>query len=208
MSNAVSSIGTPGPSICGRAGEAEFASVNARLAETGHFGAARICEGFVGYADLTMGNAVDEMLEALIHASDGRLRGIRCPTVWDRDPLINPSSRPFAPEGLMDDPTFRAGVARVTAHDLVYDAWQYYPQLSDLARLAAAMPNTTFVCGHVGGLVGNRAYSGARQFRQLEGQGHRTRQAAERGDEARRPRQRAHWLRLLESQDAAERSRT
>jgi L-fuconolactonase len=153
-----------GPEHLRSTGEAEFAAVTARVAEAGHFGATRFCEGFVGYADLAMGDAVGEMLDALTYASDGRLRGIRCPANWDPDPQINPSSRPFAPEGLMGDAKFREGIARITAHGLVYDAWQYFPQLGELAKLAAAMPNTTFVCGHCGGLVGNRAYSGPDNF--------------------------------------------
>jgi L-fuconolactonase len=153
-----------GPEHLRSMGEAEFAAVTARLAETGHFGTARVCEGVVAYADLSMGDAVEEMLEALIDASDGRLRGIRCPTNWDPDPQINPSSRPFAPPRLMADPSFRAGVARLTAHDLVYDAWQYYPQLGELAELAAAMTDTMFVSGHCGGLLGKRAYSGLDNF--------------------------------------------
>src|SRR5690606_20606768 len=78
-------------------GEAEFAAVTARLAQAGSFGIARICEGFVGSAELERGEAIDELLEALMEASDGGLRGIRRPANWDPDPGINPSKRPYAP---------------------------------------------------------------------------------------------------------------
>ena len=145
-------------------GEAEFAAVTARLAETGHFGPARMCEGFVGTADLMRPDRLDEVLDGLTAASDGRLRGIRYPTNWDPDPAINPSKRPFAARGVMADATFRHGVRRLTERGLVYDAWQYHPQLPELTDLAAALPDTTFVCNHVGGLLGRRAYAGPDNF--------------------------------------------
>lgn len=153
-----------GPAHLRPAGEAEFSSVTARLAETGHFGPARVCEGFVGTADLLRPDTLDEVLDALDHASDGRLRGIRYPANWDPDPQINPSSRPYAIEGVMLDETFRKGVSRLTARGLVYEAFQYYPQLPELVDLAAAQPDTVIVCNHVGGLVGKRAYATPENF--------------------------------------------
>ena len=47
---------------------------------------------------------------------------------------------------------------------MVYDAWLFYPQLDELAALAAAVPQATIVLGHCGGLLGTRAYSGANNF--------------------------------------------
>ena len=125
---------------------AEFAAVIGRLSDTGHFGSARVCEAFVGRAELQMGARVEEVIGALAHASDGRLRGIRSPTNWDPDPGINPSKRGFAPQGIMSDSGFREGLARLARHGLVYDAWQYYPQLGELGELADADPDATIVC--------------------------------------------------------------
>jgi len=153
-----------GPEHLRPAGEAEFSSVMARLAETGHFGPARVCEAFVGTANLLRLDILDEVLDALDHASDGRLRGIRYPANWDPDPLVNPSSRPYAIQGVMMDETFRKGVARLSERGLVFEAFQYYPQLSELADLAATLPDAQIVCNHVGGLVGTRAYSGPDNF--------------------------------------------
>lgn len=146
------------------AGEAAFAAVIARLAETGNFGPARACEGFVGHADLTSGPLIEETLAALMEASEGRLRGIRSSATWDPDPDLAPGARAYAPRELMADPAFRAGVKVLAAHNLVYDAWQYYPQLGELGELADAIPDATIVCGHCGGLVGKRAYSGPENF--------------------------------------------
>lgn len=153
-----------GPEHLRGAGEAEFSSVTARLAETGHFGKARVCEGFVGTADLLRLDFLDEVLESLDHASDGRLCGIRFPANWDRDPEVNPSSRDYAIQGVMLDDTFRKGVAKLASRGLVYEAFQYYPQLPELVDLAAALPDATIVCNHCGGLVGKRAYSGPDNF--------------------------------------------
>lgn len=153
-----------GPERLRGVGEVEFAAVIGRLADTGQFGTARVCAGIVGGADLMLGAAVDEVLDALIAAGDGRLRGIRSPTVWDADPAVSPGNRAFGPPRLMAEADFRAGLARVAAHGLVYDAWQFYPQLDELAALAAAVPQATIVCGHCGGLVGTRAYADAGNF--------------------------------------------
>lgn len=140
-------------------GEAEFAAVTARLAETGHFGPARVCEGFVGAADLLRPDLLDEVLDGLEAASDGRLRGIRYPMNRDPDPGINPSKRPYAAPGIMADETFRKSLRRLTDRGLIFDAWQYFPQLTELGALAAALPDTTFVANHCGGLLGTRAYA-------------------------------------------------
>lgn len=154
-----------GPEHLQAAGEVEFAAVTARLSGTGHFGPTRVCEGVVGRADLAAGDQVEEVIAALMDASDGRLRGIRSPVNWDPDPQINPSVRAFAPQGLMGDSRFRAGVARLAAHGLVYEAWQYFPQLGELAELAGAVPQATIVCSHCGGLLGRRAYAVPDNFR-------------------------------------------
>jgi L-fuconolactonase len=154
-----------GPEHLRSTGEAAFAAVIGRLADTGKFGPARICEAFIGHADLLSGALVEETVAALLEASEGRLRGIRCAATWDPDPNLSPGARPFGPRGLMATPAFRAGVAKIASLNLVYDAWQYYPQLGELGALADAIPDATIVCGHVGGLVGRGAYAGLDNFR-------------------------------------------
>lgn len=153
-----------GPEHLRGAGEAAFVNVVGRLAETGAFGPTRVCEGFIGHADLSLGDLVEETLAVLMEASEGRLRGIRSSATWDPDPELSPGARAFAPRGLMADPSFRAGVRKLAAQGLVYDAWQYYPQLGELAELADAVPEATIACGHCGGLVGRRAYAGPDNF--------------------------------------------
>jgi len=153
-----------GPAEMRSVGEAEFVAGMAAMSDSGQFGPTRICAGFVGSADLTLGARVDEVLDALAVASGGRFRGVRGAVPWDTDLSINTGVRPYAPRHQMADPAFRAGVARLAARNLVYDAWQYYPQLDDVCGLADAFPNLTIVVNHCGGLVGINAYSGPENF--------------------------------------------
>lgn len=144
---------THGPQAMRPVGEAEFVAGMAAISESGHYGATRACAAFVGTADLTLGAEAEGVLDALSQASGGRLRGIRCNASWDEDPSINTGVRPYAPKGLLQDSHFQAGVARLSERGLVYDAWQYHPQLDDLCHLADACPDTTIVVNHCGGLV-------------------------------------------------------
>jgi L-fuconolactonase len=152
-----------GPEALRPVGEAEFVAGQAMSARA-RFGPTRICAGFVGAADLTLGAAVDEVLDALAAASGFRLRGIRGSAVWDADPSVNTGTRPFAPRFLLLDPRFRAGFARLAPRGLVYDAWQYHPQLGDVADLADAFPETIIVVNHCGGLLGIGPYDRAGGF--------------------------------------------
>lgn len=145
-------------------GEAEFVAGVAAMSGSGDFGPTQVCAAFVGAADLTLGSAVDEVLEKLAVASGGRLRGIRGAAAWDADPAINVGGRAHAPEGLLLDASFRAGVARLAARGLVYDAWQYHPQLPELCSLADAFPGMPMVINHCGGPLGIGVYAGPETF--------------------------------------------
>lgn len=153
-----------GPQALQSVGEAEFVAGMGAMSDSGLFGPTRVCAAFVGAADLSLGSAVDEVLDALDVASSGRLRGIRGVAMWDENPLVNPGARAHAPQGLLLDPGFRAGVARLAARNLVYDAWQYHPQLLDLCSLADAYPDLPIVVNHCGGLLGVGPYAHPEKF--------------------------------------------
>ncbi len=167
-----------GPERFRSVGEAEFVAGCAAMSESRLFGPTQICAAFIGAADFTLGAQVDEVLEALAIASGGRLRGIRGAVDWDGDASLSSPVRPFAPPLLLLDPQFREGVARLAARKLVYDAWQYYPQLAELCSLADAFPDLPIVVNHCGGLLGIGAYAAAENF---------TRWRASVADVARRP---------------------
>lgn len=153
-----------GPEALRCVGEAEFMAGMAAMSDSGLYGPTRICAAFVGSADFTLGAAVDDVLDALAVASGGRLRGIRGSVIWDADPSVNTGSRPFAPQGLLLDAQFRAGVARLAARGLVYDAFQYHPQLLELCNLADFFPHLPIVVNHCGGLLGIGPYAGPDTF--------------------------------------------
>jgi len=153
-----------GPPALRPVGEAEFVAGTAAMSDSGLFGPTQVCAAFVGAADLTLGSAVEDVLDALALASGGRLRGIRGAAAWDADPSINAGGRPHAPRGLLLDAAFRAGFARLAARKLVFDAWQYHPQLPELYSLADAFESTTIVVNHCGGPLGIGAYAGRETF--------------------------------------------
>lgn len=153
-----------GPVSLRTVGEAEFVAGMAAMSDSRMFGPTRICAGYIGAADLTLGDAVDEVLDALDVASGGRLRGIRGAANWDADASVNSGTRPLAPRGLLLDARFRAGLARLAKRNLVYDAWQYHTQLPELCSLADASPTAVMVVNHCGGLLGVGAYATADNF--------------------------------------------
>lgn len=152
-----------GPEALKVLGEAQFVR---GMAEAAHNAVRdiQVCAAFVGAVDLTLGHAVDDVLDGLAEASGGRLRGIRGSAAWDADPTVNPGGRPNAPQGMLLDPAFRSGFARLAPRGLVYDAWQYHPQLQELCDLADAFPDVTVVVNHCGGLLGVGGYADAANF--------------------------------------------
>jgi len=147
-----------GPEHLRPVGEVEFAAGAAAMADSGQYGSARVAEAIVGHADLNLGSAVREVLEAEIAASGGRLRGIRHWTVFDPGTVGRYVSRPSPPHHLAH-PAFRAGVAELARLGLCFDAWVFHPQLDDVFDLACAFPDLPIVLNHAGTLIGVAQYT-------------------------------------------------
>jgi len=148
-----------GPDELKPIGETEFANGVAAMAASGRFGPTRACAGIVSHADLTRGAAARAVLEAHIHAGNGRFRGIRHAGGWDASPEIrNSHTRP--PAGLYSQADFRAGFAQLAPLGLSFEAWQYHPQLADVTALAQAFPGTAIILNHCGGPLGVGPYAG------------------------------------------------
>ena len=80
-----------GPEALRPVGETEFVNGVAAMSASGIYGPTRVCAGIVGHADLRLGAAVQEVLEAHIRAGGDRFRGIRHIAAWDADPsILNP----------------------------------------------------------------------------------------------------------------------
>jgi len=146
-----------GPTELRPIGETEFVNGVAAMFASGSYGASRACAGIVSYADLRLGAKAREVLEAQIAAGNGRFRGIRYATGWDKhDEIRRTHTNP--PQGLMADETWREGFAQLGRLGLTFDAWLYHPQLGELAELAGAFPDTAIILDHVGGPLGYGPY--------------------------------------------------
>jgi L-fuconolactonase len=140
-------------------GETEFVAGIAAMSDSGAYGATRVAAGIVGYADLTLGERVEAVLEAQIGAGGGRFRGVRHSGNWDADPIIG-NGAPGPDVYRRAD--FRAGLSRLSALGLSLDAWVFCTQLEDVIDLARAYPGTNIIVGHVGGVLGYGPYAGRR----------------------------------------------
>ena len=150
-----------GPEALRPVGETEFANGVAAQSASGAFGDTRVCAGIVGFADLTLGAVVDEVLDAHVSRAPDRFRGIRHAVGWDAsDSVRNSHTRP--PARLMHDDAWREGLRRVAARGLVFEAWLYHPQLDDLVSLAHACPGASIVLDHFGGPLGIGPYADRR----------------------------------------------
>ena len=150
-----------GPPALRPVGETEFANGVAAMCASGVYGELRACAGIVGFADLTLGAAVAEVLQAHIAAGgpSGRFKGIRHAGGWDASPMIH-NSHTKPSRGLYGETRFREGFAQLAPLGLSFEAWQYHPQLPDVIALARAFPDTTIILNHCGGPLGVGPYAG------------------------------------------------
>ena len=145
-----------GPEHLRPLGETRFVAAAAAEAAAQASGVTRI-GAIVGTADMMLGAAVEEVLQAQLEAGDGLFRGIRFGACWDASEEID-NSWPDMPANLYGDATFREAFGRLAGCDLSFDAFNYHPQLADLADLARAFPETTIVSNHLGGMLGIGPY--------------------------------------------------
>jgi predicted TIM-barrel fold metal-dependent hydrolase len=119
----------------------------------------RVAAGIVGYADLLLGDAIDEVLAAQVIAGKGRFRGVR--NSGARHPAFRHGVLPRPIENLYAQPSFRRGYACLARHGLSFDAWIYHPQVMEVVDLARAFPETTLILDHAG-VLGVEPYRGRR----------------------------------------------
>lgn len=150
---------TDGPEALQPVGETEFIVEAAERSE--QLPGATIA-GIVSFADLALGTAVAEPLEAHVEAGRGRFRGIRHATSWDPDDKIH-NAHTNPPPGLTAEASFRKGFEVLGSMGLTFDAWMYHHQLPELVDLARSLPETTIVLDHIGGPLGIGGYAGRRE---------------------------------------------
>ena len=141
-----------GPDEMKPVGEVEFVQGLAAASESGLYGPTRAAASIVGHANLNLGDAVEPVLEALQAASPNRFRGIRHSVTWDPHPEIQITSAYRMP-GQMASDEFRAGARVLARMGMSLESWLYFPQMTELADFAKAVPDLTIILDHVGGLL-------------------------------------------------------
>lgn len=150
-----------GPRILQPVGEVEFiVDATTSPSSTPH-GDCQVAAGIVSHADMTLGDAAADVLEAQLDAGRGRLRGVRHRTATVEGTVGSFIEHPPAPR-LMCDPKFKQGVAQLQRYGLSFDAWIYHTQLEEFIALADAFPDTTFILNHVGAPIGVAEYRNRR----------------------------------------------
>lgn len=116
-------------------GETEFVHGIAAMSRSGIYGDTRLCTGIFSAADLRLGDAAAQVLEAHMQASE-YFRGIR--TAFPSD--LNAE--------------FLKGFALLDKYDLSYDNWSPdFSRLPKLAELANKFPGVTVIVNHLGGRI-------------------------------------------------------
>jgi predicted TIM-barrel fold metal-dependent hydrolase len=115
----------------------------------------------VSYADLNLGAAVGDVLDAHM-AVTPRFKGIRHAAGWDESPEVrNSHTNPFT--GMLSDSRFHEGFAELGKRGLSFDAWLYHTQINELTDLARAFPETVIILDHLAGPLGIGPYEGRRE---------------------------------------------
>jgi L-fuconolactonase len=150
---------TDGPEALRPVGETEFVNGIAAMSASGLYGKTRIAAGIIGTAQLRLGDAVGDVLDAQIASGGGRFRGIRLGAAWDPNDSV-PSHRTKPGQGLLLRDDFRAGFKHLAPRKLTFEAWLYHHQIPDVTSLARAFPGTTIILNHFGGPLGIGPYAG------------------------------------------------
>jgi predicted TIM-barrel fold metal-dependent hydrolase len=144
---------TDGPQALRPVGEVDMIVAETRAWPVLRQGPCQVAAGIVAHADLSLGNAVADVIEAHRAAAQGRLRGIRFQTAWDGG-SVGATLAHMPPRDVMAQAGFRRGVGCVQAAGLSLDTWVYHHQLRDLLDLVDAFPDLCVVIDHMGGLMG------------------------------------------------------
>ena len=146
-------------------GETEFVNGIAAQSASGGYGDTRIAAGIVefrrsepwrcgraGVASAYRGGAVRAFAVSATRVGSMRARDPR---------FAHQSSRRSVQIAALS----RRLRASSRSSDLVFDAWQYHPQMPELTDLARAFPDTKIILDHFGGPLGHRSLRGPARAR-------------------------------------------
>ena len=146
-----------GPEQTRSLGETEFVRGQAAMSASGDFGSTKACDVMFGNVDLTLGAAVEPLLEQHLEASGGRFRGVRISSGWHQDERINNVAEQA---GILVDPRVSDAVKVIQRMGLSLDCWLYHNQLDEFAQLADAHSDLTIILNHVGSPILGGTYRG------------------------------------------------
>ena len=146
---------TEGPTHLKPIGETEYiagvAAESARVQDKATIAA------IVSFADMRLGEAVEEVLMAHEAAGNGLFRGIRHAGPSDSTGTLTNPGRGDCPYSRED---FRTGVRTLGKHGYTYDTWHFFPQNQAYLAMAKATPDTIMILDHFGTPLGVGAYEG------------------------------------------------
>lgn len=151
-----------GPSHLKYVGETEFVIGQQAQAASGSYGPAHIAAGIIGYADLKLGAAVDEVLDAHIEVARERFKGIRYSANHDPNEAIMGSPHDDRP-GVLGDERILEGLRKLAEKGLIFECWVFFHQLDEVVSLARAIPDLQIVLNHCGGPLGYGPYAENRE---------------------------------------------
>jgi L-fuconolactonase len=145
-----------GPEVLRPLGEVEFANGVAAVSASGRYGSCRVAAAIVGYADLTQGDQVAELLDRSLGCAPERFRGVRMVTLESTDTswlrfVIMPLSQA---SGVLASTKFREGFRHLAPRGLSFDASVFHTQLGEVADLARSFPDTVILLEHMGIALG------------------------------------------------------
>ncbi len=148
-----------GPKELWPVGETEYVINQAKKSRDASTSAQAPILGIVSHANLKLGEAVIEVIEAHREAAGGLLRGIRHSVAYYPHP---PAVARYTGRirHLLLDAQFRRGFAQLASAGLSFDAWLTHEQIPELTDIARAFPDTTIICDHFGGPMGIGEYAG------------------------------------------------
>jgi L-fuconolactonase len=135
-------------------GEVEFAHAEAQTSSQG----VSVAAGIVGWADLTLGENIGPVLDALEIAGGSLFRGVRTRATYDPDPAAGYGAMGVG-SGLILRDDYRRGVEQLHSRGLVLDLYAFHTQLNEVADLALAFPGLPIILNHIGGPLGVGRYA-------------------------------------------------